>query len=146
MFIMFFSDLPRNTIFGQIHAIDFDSTDNLICSIDSNPYIKIDKHTGHLRLKSNLHRLTDQYLNLTVKVSDGLHINQTWVYISIKRFTEAQEPILLSEPAYGIIINQSLPVGTIITNIYHRLQILESSIDFMEIIQQENTLPFSIDQ
>ena len=141
-----FSDLPQETIFGQIYAIDKDSKDDLIYSIDPNPYIKINKHTGHLHLRSNLHRLIDQNLNLTVKVSDGLHINQTWIYISITRFLEAQEPILLSEPAYEITINQSLSIGTIISNIYHHLQLLESSIDFIEIIPEENLIPFSINQ
>jgi len=141
-----FSDLPQETIFGQIYAIDADSTDSLIYSIDSNPYIKINKDTGHLRLKSNLHHLIDQNLNITVRVSDGLHVNQTWISIHIKRFLEAQQPILLSKPAYSIIINQSLPIGTIITNVYHRLELLESSIDFVEIINEENIIPFSIDQ
>jgi hypothetical protein len=141
-----FSDLPTETIFGQIYAIDADSTDNLIYSIELNPYIKINQHTGHLRLKSNLHRLIDQNLNLTVQVSDGIHMNQTWISIDIKRFLEAQEPILLSEPAYSLIINQSLAVGTIITNVYHRLELLESSIDFIEIMNEENRMPFSIDQ
>jgi hypothetical protein len=141
-----FSDLPQETIFGQIYAIDADSIDNLIYSIDSNPYIKINKDTGHLRLKSNLHHLINQNLNITIKVSDSLHTNQTWIYIHIKPFLDAQQPILLSEPAYNIIINQSLPIGTIITNIYHHLEILKSSIDFIEIINEENIIPFSIDQ
>jgi hypothetical protein len=141
-----FSDLPKETIFGQIYAIDADSTDNLIYSIDLNPCIKINKNTGHLRLKSNLYHLIDQNLNITVKVSDDLHMHQTWIYIHVKGFLEAQQPILLSEPAYSIIINQSLPIGTIVTNVYQRLEILGSSIDFVEIINEENLLPFSIDQ
>jgi hypothetical protein len=141
-----FSDLPRQTTFGQIYAFDKDSSDHLIYSIESNPYIKINEHTGHLQLQSHLHRLVHQYLNLTVKVSDGLHINQTWIYLHIKRFMEAQEPILLSEPAYGIIINQSVPIGKIVTNVYQYFQLSESSIDFIEIIHDDNQIPFSIDQ
>ncbi len=141
-----FSDLPRDTIFGQIYAIDADSTDRLIYSIDSNAYIKINKHTGHLRLQSTLHHLVDQNLNLTVRVSDGLNINQTWIYLHIKRFPQAQEPILLSEPAYHITINQSLSIGTIITNVYQHLELSQSSVDFIEIITDENRIPFSIDQ
>jgi hypothetical protein len=141
-----FSDLPEETIFGQVFASDADSTGTLIYSIDSNSYIKINECTGHLRLKSNLHNLFDRYFNVTVKVSDGLHINQTWIYIHVKRFMETQEPILVSEPAYSIIINQSLPVGTIITNVYHHLRHLKTSIDFVEIIYEANIIPFSIDQ
>jgi hypothetical protein len=141
-----FSDLPEETIFGQVFASDADSTDNLIYSIDPNQYIKIDKCTGHLRLKSNLQHLFDPYLNITVKVSDGLHINQTWIYIRVKSFMEAQQPILILEPAYSIIINQSLPIGTIVTNVYHYLQHLKTPIDFVEIIPEENIVPFSIDQ
>ncbi|CAF0982632.1 unnamed protein product, partial [Rotaria sordida] len=141
-----FSDLPRDTIFGQIYAIDLDSKDNLIYSIDLNPYIKINRYTGHLRLKYNLYNIIDQNINITVKVSDGLHINSTWIYIYVIRFIEIQEPILLREPAYNITINQSTPIGAIITNVYHHLQLLESSIDFIDIIHEENTIPFSIDQ
>lgn len=141
-----FSDLPEETIFGQIYAIDADTNDNLIYSINSNPFIKINKNTGHLRLKSNLQQLINQNLNITVTVSDGLHINQTWIYIHIKPFLEPQQPILLSEPAYNVIINQSLPTGTILTNVYHRLGLSKSSIDFIEIIHAGNITPFSIDQ
>ncbi|CAF5017159.1 unnamed protein product, partial [Rotaria sp. Silwood1] len=141
-----FSDLPRDTIFGQIYAIDLDSTDNLIYSIDSTPYVKIHRHSGHLRLKYNLYHMIDQNINITVKVSDGLHVNYTWIYIYVIRFIEIQEPILLRQPAYDIIINQSLPIGTIVVNVYEHLQLLESSIDFIDIIHEENTIPFSIDQ
>ncbi len=141
-----FADLPRESIFGQIYAIDVDSTDRLIYSIDSNAYIKINKYTGHLQLQSTLDHLVNQNFNLTLRVSDGVHTNQTWIYIHIKHFPEAQEPILLSEPAYHITINQSLSIGTIITNVYQRLELSQSSIDFIEIVTNEYRLPFSIDQ
>ncbi|CAF1545949.1 unnamed protein product [Rotaria magnacalcarata] len=141
-----FSDLPRDTIFGQIHAIDFDSTNNLIYSIDPNPYVKIDQYTGHLRLKHNVYHMIDQTINITAQVSDGLHVNYTEIYIYIIRVTEAQEPILLREPAYEIVINRSLPIGTIITNVYHDLRLLESSVDFIDIIHDDHTIPFGIDQ
>lgn len=141
-----FSDLPQETIFGQIYAADLDTTDNLIYSINSNPFIKINQNTGHLYVKSNLYKLINQNVNITVTVSDGLHINQTWIFIRIKRFFEPQQPILLSEPAYSITINRSISIGTIVTNIYQRLGLIKSSIDFIEIIPGENFLPFSIDQ
>ena len=141
-----FSDMPRDTIFGQIYATDADLSDHLIYSIESNPYVRIDMHTGYLRVTHYLHRLIDQNINLTVKVSDGLHVNQTWIYLHVKRFMEAQEPILLFEPGYDIIINQSLLVGTIVTNVYQHFQLLESSIDFVEIMNEGNRIPFSIDQ
>ncbi|CAF4638938.1 unnamed protein product, partial [Rotaria sp. Silwood1] len=141
-----FSDMPRYSIFGQIIAIDFDKNDQLIYSINPNPYITINMYTGHLRLKHNLHRLLDQILNVTVQVSDGLHKNETLISIYIKSFPDAQQPILLSEPAFGITINESLPIDSTITNIYRRFQILSSTIDFIEIIHDEIKLPFSIDQ
>lgn len=145
-----FSDMPRYSIFGQVYAKDLDINDKLIYTISPNPYIIINKHTGHLRLKHNLHRLIDQILNLTVYVSDSLHKNQTLIQIFIKSFPDAQEPILLSEPAYGLTINESLAVGSIITNIYRRFQIITSTVDFIEIIHgdddDERKLPFSIDQ
>ncbi|CAF1202193.1 unnamed protein product, partial [Adineta steineri] len=139
-------DLPRETIFGQIYASDLDQSDKLFYSIDSNSYIKIDTYTGHLRLKTDLHHFINQSLNFTVKVSDGLHVNQTWIYISVKRFIEVQQPILIPEPAYSIVINQSLPAQTIIMNIYHRLKLPKASIDCIEIIHEENIIPFDIDQ
>jgi hypothetical protein len=138
--------MPRYSIFGQIYAIDLDQNDKLIYSIDPNPYIIINSHTGHLRLKHNLHRLVDQMLNVTVHVSDGLHQQDASIHIYIKSFIDAQEPILLSEPAYALTINESLSPGTIITNIYRRFQIVSSTIDFSEIIHDENKFPFSIDQ
>lgn len=141
-----FSDMPRYSIFGQIHAMGVDQNSQLVYSINPNPYVTINVNTGHLRLKSNLHRLIDQILNATVTVSDGLHQNQTIIYISIKTFPDAQQPILLSEPAYGLTINESLPIDSIITNIYRRLQIVPSTIDFIEIIHDDIKSPFSIDQ
>ncbi|CAF4773725.1 unnamed protein product, partial [Rotaria sp. Silwood2] len=141
-----FSDMPRYSIFGQILAIDFDKNDHLIYSINPNPYITINIHTGHLRLKYNLHRLIDQILNVTVQVSDGLHKNESLVSIYIKSFSDAQQPILLSEQAYGLTINESLSIDSIIINIYRRFQILSTTIDFIEIIHDEIKLPFSIDQ
>ncbi|CAF1009126.1 unnamed protein product, partial [Rotaria sordida] len=141
-----FSDMPRYSIFGQINAIDFDKNNQLIYSINTNPYITINMYTGHLRIKNTLHRLIDQILNITVEVSDSLHQNQTLVSIYIKTFPDAQQPILLSEPAYGLTINESLSIDSIITNIYRRFQIHSSSIDFIEVIHDEIKLPFSIDQ
>ncbi|CAF5179035.1 unnamed protein product, partial [Rotaria sp. Silwood1] len=84
--------MPRYSIFGQIIAIDFDKNDQLIYSINPNPYITINMYTGHLRLKHNLHRLLDQILNVTVQVSDGLHKNETLISIYIKSFPDAQQP------------------------------------------------------
>lgn len=139
-------DLPRDTIFGQIYATDLDLTNTLIYSIDANPYIKINQQTGHLRLKNNLYHFTDQIINITAHVFDGLHLSYTIIYIHVIRFTEIQEPILLREPAYDIKINRSLPIGTVITNVYHDLQLLESTIDFIDIIHDQNTIPFAIDQ
>jgi hypothetical protein len=141
--------MPRYSIFGQIYAKDPDENDKIIYSLSPNPYITINKYNGYLRLKHYLHRLIDQILNVTVQISDGLHKNQTSIHIYIKSFPDAQEPILLSEPAYGLTINESLAKGSIITNIYRRFQILSSSIDFIEIIHDDNNeikLPFSIDQ
>ncbi|CAF1439256.1 unnamed protein product [Rotaria sordida] len=54
----------------------------------------------------------------------------------IKR--DAQQPILLSEPAYGLTINESLSIDPIITNIYRRFQIQSSTIDFIEVIHDFN--------
>jgi hypothetical protein len=141
-----FSDMPRYSIFGQIYAKDIDHNDKLIYSLNPNPYITINRYTGHLRSKYNLHRLIDQILNVTVQVTDGLHKNQTSIQISIKSFPDAQQPILLSEPGYGLTINESISIGSIITNIYRRFQMISSTIDFIEIIHDENKLPFSIDQ
>jgi hypothetical protein len=141
-----FSDMPRYSIFGQIYAMDFDTNDKLIYSLNPNPYVIINRYTGHLYLKHNLHRLIDQILNVTVQVSDGLHKNETSISIDVKAFPDAQEPILLSEPGYGLTINESLVIGSIITNIYRRFQIIASTIDFIEIIHDEMKLPFSIDQ
>ncbi|CAF4713364.1 unnamed protein product, partial [Rotaria magnacalcarata] len=145
-FFNLFSDMPRYSIFGQISAIDIDKNNELIYSINPNPYVTINTHTGHLRLKYSLHRLIDQILNVTVQVSDGLHQNQTIIFISVKSFPDAQQPILLSEPAYGLTINESLSVDSIIINAYRRFQILSSTIDFIEIIHDEIKSPFSIDQ
>ena len=138
--------MPRYSIFGQIYAIDLDTNDRLIYSLNPNPYVIINMYTGHLRLKHNLHRLIDQILNVTVQVSDGLHKTKTSISIYVKSFPDAQEPILLSEAGYGLTINESLVIGSIITNIYRRFQIVPSTIDFIEIIHDEMKLPFSIDQ
>ena len=142
-----FSDMPRYSIFGQVWANDADETDQMIYSLSPNPYLIINKLTGHLRLKHNLHRLIDQTLNVTVHVSDGIHRNQTSIHIYIQSFPNAQEPILLSDPAYVLTINESLPAGSMISNVYRRLQLTPSTIDFIEIIHHNQTkLPFSIDQ
>ncbi|UJR21665.1 hypothetical protein I4U23_024742 [Adineta vaga] len=141
-----FSDLPRETIIGQVFASDADLSTKLIYSIDSNPWIKINQSTGYLQLKFDLHRFTDQIFNITVRVFDGIHRNQTWISIRIKRFISVQEPILVSTPAYSVVINQSTPVGTIVTNIYQRLQLDKTSIDFIEIIREETIVLFTIDQ
>ncbi|CAF3595684.1 unnamed protein product [Adineta steineri] len=141
-----FFDMPRYSIFGQIYAFDSDRDNQLIYSLSPNPYIIINKHTGYLRLKHNLHRLIDQILNVTVEVTDGLYKNTTTVHIYVKSFPDAQQPILLAEPGYGLTINESLNVGSVVTNIYRRLQITASTIDFIEIIHDEMNLPFSIDQ
>jgi hypothetical protein len=138
--------MPRYSIFGQVYAKDLDQNDKLIYSLNPNPYVTINMHTGHLRLKYTLHRLIDQILNVTAQVSDGLHTNQTSIRIHIKSFPDAQQPILLAEPGYGLTVNESLPIGSIITNIYRRFQIVSSTIDFIEIIHDEIKLPFSIDQ
>jgi hypothetical protein len=139
--------MPRYSIFGQIYAKDFDENNKLIYSLSPNPYITINKYTGHLRLKNYLHRLINQILNVTVQVSDGLHQNQTSIYINIQSFPDAQQPILLTEPAYGVTINESLIVDSLITNIYRRFQFISSTIDFIEIIHDDQMkLPFSIDQ
>lgn len=139
--------MPRYSIFGQISAIDFDENDQLIYSLSPNPYITINKYTGHLRLKHHLHRLIDQILNVTVSVSDGIHQNQSSIQIFIQTFPDAQEPILLSEPAYALMINESFAVGTMISNVYRRFQLVASTIDLIEIVHDEpRKLPFSIDQ
>ncbi|CAF3290402.1 unnamed protein product [Rotaria socialis] len=145
-FFNLFSDMPRYSTFGQISAIDIDKNNELTYSINPNPYVTINTYTGHLRLKYSLHRLIDQILNVTVQVSDGLHQNQTIIFISVKSFPDPQQPILLSEPAYGLTINESLSIDSIITNAYRRFQILSSTIDFIEIIHDEIKSPFSIDQ
>ncbi|CAF0721029.1 unnamed protein product [Adineta ricciae] len=141
-----FSDLPRETIVGQIYAIDADSSAELLYSISANPWIKINQGTGHLRLKSNLHQLTNEFFNLSATVFDGIHVNQTWISFRVKPFVSAQQPILLSEPAYSVVINQSIPVGTVVTNVYQRLRLISTSIDFIEIIHEDTVLPFAIDE
>ena len=142
-----FSDLPRYSIFGQVSAYDADENDRMIYSLSPNPYLTINKYTGHLRLKHNLHRLIDQILNVTVHVFDGIHRNQTSIQIYIQSFPNAQEPILLSDPAYVLTINESLPVGSMISSVYRRFQLTPSTIDFIEIIHSDQTkLPLSIDQ
>ena len=141
-----FSDLPRETIVGQIYVTDADSSAQLFYSISANPWIKINQRTGHLRLKSNLYQLTNEFFNLTVTVSDGIHVNQTWISVHVKPFVSAQQPILLSEPAYSIVINQSIPVGTVVTNVYQRLRLTSTSIDFIEIIHEDTAPPFAIDR
>lgn len=145
VFELFF-DMPRYAVFGQIHADDIDEKDRLTYTIDPNPYVTINTNTGHLRLKHNLHRLMDQILNITVKVSDGQHVSQTSVDIRVKSSLDAQQPILLPEPAYAVTINESLPVNVTITNIYRRLQISSATIDFLDIITEEYPCPFFIDQ
>ena len=140
-----FSDMPRYAIFGQIYATDVDTHDRLTYAVDPNPYVTINNQTGHLRLKHNLHRLIDQILNVTVKVSDGLHTNQTSIHVHVKSFVDAQQPILLAEPAYALTINESLGVGSTITNIYRRAQLIASTIDFIEIMTDDRPSPFSID-
>ncbi|UJR27505.1 hypothetical protein I4U23_008789 [Adineta vaga] len=141
-----FSDMPRYSIFGQIYATDSDKNNQLIYSLSPNPYVTIHKNTGYLRLKHHLHRLIDQKLNVTIQVSDGLHKNKTTINIYVKSFPDAQEPILLHEPAYALTINESLAKGSVITNVYRRLQLTASTIDFIEIIHDQMKLPFSIDQ
>jgi hypothetical protein len=140
-----FYDLPRYSIFGQIHAHDIDRHDRLIYTLDANPYLTINTNTGHLRLKHHLYRLIDQIFNVTVKVFDGLHTNQTTIHIHVKSFIDAQQPILFAEPAYGVTINESLPINTTITNIYRRFQISSSTIDFIDIMTDEYSCPFTID-
>lgn len=142
-----FSDMPRYSIFGQLSAIDYDQHDQLIYSLSPNPYVTINKYTGHLRLKHHLHRLIDQILNVTVYVTDGQHRNQTILQIFIRAFPDAQEPILLPEPAFALTVNESIPIGTIISNIYRRFQLVSSTIDLIEIVHDEQRkLPVSIDQ
>ena len=141
-----FSDLPRESIFGQIYAVDADANDRLIYSIESNAFVRINPQTGHLRLQATVHHLVDQKLNLTVRVFDGLHTNQTWMCLQIKRFPQAQEPILLAEPTYQLTINRSLSMGTMITNVYQHFGLSQSTVDFIEIIENEYRLPFAIDQ
>ena len=141
-----FFDMPRYAVFGQVHASDVDENDRLTYAIDPNPYVTINMNTGHLRLKHNLHRLMDQTLNVTVKVSDGLHLSQTSIDIRVKSSLDAQQPILLPEPAYALTINESLPLNVTITNIYRRLQISSATIDFLDIITDEYPCPFFIDQ
>ena len=144
-----FSDMPRYSIFGQIYAKDFDSNDQLIYTLSPNPYVTINRYTGHLRLKHQLHRLIDQILNVTVHVSDGRHKNQTSIQVYIQSFPDAQEPILLSEPAYALTTNESLPIGSMITNVYRRFQFDSSTIDYIELVHSgddETKFPFSIDQ
>ena len=141
-----FSDMPRYTIFGQIDAFDNDKNDQLIYTVEPNPYVTINMYTGHLRLKHYLYRLTGQLLNVTVQVSDGFHQNQTSIYIYIKSYPLAQQPILLSEPAFRLTINESLQVNQTIINIFHRYGIQSLTIDFIEIIDNKRNLPFAIDQ
>ena len=141
-----FSDLPRNAIFAQVYATDADVTDQLIYSIDFNPYVDINQHTGHLRVKQTLHPLVSHHFNLTVRVFDGLHINQTSIDLYIQPFPKAQEPILVSQPAYEIILNQSLSIGTIVTNVYHDFKLRSSTIDFVEILPNEHPIVLVIDQ
>ena len=141
-----FSDIPRYSIFGQIHANDIDENSTLIYTLSPNPYVTIHRLTGHLRLKYHLYRLSEQILNLTVQVSDGIHRNQTSIQIFIQTFADAQQPILLGEPAYGITINESLPIDSVLSNIYRRFQLTPSTIDFIEIVNNEMKLPFAVDQ
>ena len=141
-----FADLPKNAIFAQIYATDADVTDRLIYSIDFNPYVDINENLGYLRVKSTLLPLVSHHFNVTVRVSDGLHINQTWIDLSIISFPKTQEPILLSQSAYQITLNQSLPIGTIVTNVYHDLKLRAATIDFIEIIPDDNPMPLVIDQ
>ena len=139
--------MPRYSIFGQISARDVDSNDQLTYSLSPNPYVTINKHTGHLRLKHHLHRLIDQILNVTVHVSDGIHRNQTSIQIYVHAFPDAQEPILLPEPAFALTVNESIAVGTVISNIYRRFQLMPLTIDLIEIVHDDQRkLPFSIDQ
>ena len=138
-----FADLPRSTLFGQVYATDVDSNDSLTYSIESNPWITIDRHTGHLRVRESL---ADPVFNLTVKVTDGLHVNHTTVQIHVERFPPAQQPILLLEPAISLVINRSTSAGTVITNLYHRFHFQPSSIDHMELVYEGCPPIFSIDQ
>jgi hypothetical protein len=141
-----FADLPRYTIFGQIHAIDADHTGQLMYSIEPNPYVTIDSRFGYLRLQEIP---KDAVINLAVNVSDGLHVNQTSIRIAVQVSQEPQQPILVSEPAWSVMINRSLPIGTTIAGIYDHFQVSRSSIDHMEIVvgeEEEGSVPFSIDQ
>ena len=140
-----FADLPRYTIFGQIHAIDADHTDQLIYSIEPNPYVTIDSRSGYLRLQENPQNAA---IHLSVNVSDGVHVNQTSVQIAVQASQEPQQPILVAEPALSVMINRSTVVGTRIAAIYDHFPVARSSIDHMEIVDEEEggSAPFSIDR
>ena len=137
-----YADLPRESIFGQIYAVDRDAIDRLSYSIESNSFISIDKRTGYLRMKSFL----TNDINLTVEITDGLHRNQTMISIERKDFIHVQEPILLNQPAFEIHINRSTAIRTRIINLYQQLNIRQGSLDYIEIISDERKHLFDIDQ
>lgn len=141
-----FSDTPRYAIFGQVFAVDADKTDQLAYSLTANPYVTINKHSGHLRLKHQLHRLADQILNVTAHVTDGLHKNRTSIHIYVRAVPDAQEPVLLAEPGYGLTINESVARGAAISNVYRRLQLSASTIDRIEILHDRMNSPFAVDE
>jgi hypothetical protein len=140
-----FFDLPRFTVFGQVYATDADENARLIYSLEPNPYLKVHPRTGHLRIKYPLYRLIDQIFNVTVKVSDGRHVNQTFIYVRVRPFIDAQQPILLMEPAFGVTINESTAVNSILSNIYRRFQLNPMTIDFMTLMTDAVPIPFTLD-
>ncbi|CAF1353273.1 unnamed protein product [Rotaria sordida] len=103
------------TIVGQVHAIDPDiSTNSLIYSLNSNLF-HIDSETGQISLNQPLSiNMTDQTITFNVTVSDGEHIDQTHVIISIEGLNHRPE---FEKNHYIFQINENVPVRTIVGQI-----------------------------
>ncbi|CAF1392822.1 unnamed protein product [Rotaria sp. Silwood1] len=109
------STLSDSTIVGQIHATDPDvSTKSLIYSTNSNLF-RIDSETGQISLIEPLSiNMTDQTITFNVTVSDGEHISQTYVTISIEGLNHRPE---FEKTQYFFQINENVPVRTVVGQI-----------------------------
>jgi hypothetical protein len=104
-----------STIVGQVHANDPDSsTNSLIYSLNSTLF-NINSQTGQLSLIEPLTiNMTDQIITFNVTVSDGQHISQTHVTISIEGLNHRPQ---FENNEFIFQINENIPIRTIIGQI-----------------------------
>ncbi|CAF0954004.1 unnamed protein product [Didymodactylos carnosus] len=116
-------DMPKHAVFGQIIAYDLDGNFTLRYSLEPNPYVYILPTLGYLKLRRSLYLLVDQTFNISLTVQDdGKLVNRTHILIHVLKVKKSSNPLLINEPAYSLIVNESLPIGSILTNILKRVQ------------------------